>query len=127
MKKINFKLTDGLDTWKFTIDDENVEVICGAEAFENFKSICRILGSWVSLNHPQNVVPIAERCQYFPKRIEQGCQNPTGPCPPSDHSCFLNNPAMDKLVEYLNKSENRVLELENEKRYREKLADEWRE
>jgi ubiquitin C-terminal hydrolase len=34
---------------------------------------------------------------------------------------------VDKLVEDLNKSENRVLELENEKRYREKLADEWRE
>lgn len=30
------------------------------------------------------------KCPYFPERIEQGCQNPEGKCPPSDMECFLN-------------------------------------
>lgn len=53
MLRINFKLTDGLDTWKFTIDDKIVEVTCKPEEFEDFKRICRVLGSWVSLNYPK--------------------------------------------------------------------------
>lgn len=53
---IKLVLIDGPDKWNIIIDSKTVEVTCKPGATpEDFRRIARILGSWVSINYPDEM------------------------------------------------------------------------
>jgi len=102
-ERINLVLTDGLDTWNITIDDKTVEVTCKPDASENFKRICRILGSWVSINYPETPAPqlgIPSHTSVHDLRHDQHEKYKPAPNAPKESETWCSTCMNDQAVGY---------------------------